>query len=1519
VSARLTEPVPNAKRLALVLAVFVAALAAQPTSGHAAGNPCTPPVTNPVACENSKPGNPPSDWDVVGIGDTSIQGFATKMSVNVGQQVSFKVDTSAAYHIDIYRLGYYDGDGARRIASNIVPTPRNQPACLTVASTGLIDCGNWQTSATWTVPSTAVSGVYIALLIRNDTGGDSQIPFVVRDDSSHSDVVLQTSDATWQAYNNYGGNSLYKCTVQCPAGNPLAYKAAYAVSYNRPWDGSFATDGGYSYLWYAEYQMIRFLEENGYDVSYTAQADLDQNPALLQNHKLFVSSGHDEYWSAGERSAVESARDAGVNLAFFSGNEVFWKTRWTNSSDGSNTPYRTLVSYKETHFDSPVDPQDPTTWTGTWVDPRFSPPADGGNPQNALTGQLFQVNSGSSDIKVPASYANLRFWRNTQVAGLTGTQTLTLSPGTNTLGYEWDSDEDNGFRPRGLIDMSSTTVSGVEVFTDYGSTTTTGTATHHLTLYKAPSGALVFGAGTVQWAWGLDDTNAWHQSNTRPAGTPVDKNMQQATVNLFADMGVQPWALLPELGLSVAGKTTDNTAPTATITSPANGANLQDGATTTISGTASDSGGVVAGVEVSTDGGSTWHPATGKTSWSYSWAVHGSPTANIKVRATDDSGNVGTPGSGVTVNVGCPCSLWSGVTPPDPDSGEGNPIEVGVKFKSDVFGTVNGIRFYKSSLNTGTHIGSLWTTSGQRLAQATFTGESASGWQSVTFSSPVPITPGTTYVASYYAPNGHYAGTPNYFYYPAPFGSTRLDSPPLHAIKANGTTANGVYDYGATSTFPTSTYNASNYWVDVMFSPSTPPGTVTNVNATAGTGSASLTWTAPASGGPPSSYKITPYIGSTAQTPTTINGSPPAPNTTINGLTGGTTYTFTVQAINGAGNGPVSSPSNAVTPSSPSAPVAPTNVTATGASGSAQVSWTQSSDGGSTVTGSTITPYIGTTAQTPVQVSGAATSKTVTGLTNGTAYTFKVKATNAIGTGPDSAASDAVTPLQTIFDNATPAQVDSGDGNSVQLGVKFKTDTFGTVNGIRFYKAALNTGTHVGTLWTSDGTKLAQVTFTGETATGWQRADFDTPVVVTPGTTYVAAYLAPNGHYSDTSPGLSSAVDNPPLHALASGTIGNGVYAYGSQASFPSDTWNATNYFVDVVFTTAGAPNAPTDVEATADIGAANVTWTAPSGANPVTTYTVTPYIGSTPQSSTTVTGSPPGTNARIHNLTGGTTYTFKVTASNPNGASAASAASNAVTPTSGSVATAPQGVTAVPGSQSAQVSWSAPSNNGGSPITGYTVTPYVGAAAQTPTNVGGSTLATTVTGLTNNTAYTFKVAANTSAGTGAQSAATSAVTPQKTIFDWVTPATVDSGDGHGVELGVKFKSDVAGSVTGLRFYKAAANTGTHVGGVWTTAGTLLGSVTFTNETPSGWQEMDFATPIAITAGTTYVAGYFAPNGHYSVGAGLTNAVDNAPLHTIPNATSPNGVYDYTLVGQFPTSSYNASNYLVDVMFRAGS
>src|ERR1019366_8949685 len=159
-------------------------------------------------------------------------------------------------------------------------------------------------------------------------------------------------------------------------------------------------------------------------------------------------------------------REAGVNLAFFSANELFWKTRWGPSIDGTETPYRTLTTYKETHFEGPVDPKDPPTWTGAWRDPR-SPHANGGKPENALSGQQFEVNSGSAEITVPSQYSKLRMWRNTAVASLKAGQTLTLAPEADTLGYEWDEDVDNGFRPAGEFDLSSTTVSEVQAFTDY--------------------------------------------------------------------------------------------------------------------------------------------------------------------------------------------------------------------------------------------------------------------------------------------------------------------------------------------------------------------------------------------------------------------------------------------------------------------------------------------------------------------------------------------------------------------------------------------------------------------------------------------------------------------------------------------------------------------------------------------------------------------------------------------------------------------------------------------------------------------------------------------------------------------------------------------------------------------------------------------------------------------------------------------------------------------------------------------
>src|SRR5207248_7921362 len=132
-----------------------------------------------------------------------------------------------------------------------------------------------------------------------------------------------------------------------------------------------------------------------------------------------------------------------------------------------------------------------------------------------------------------------------------------------------------------------------------------------------------------------------------------------------------------------------------------------------------------------------------------------------------------------------------------------------------------GIRFYKHSANTGTHIGSLWSSTGTKLATATFAGETASGWQQVSFSSPVAITASTVYIASYHCTVGHYADDNGYF------ASAGQDNPPLHAL-ANGVSGpNGVYAYGAASTFPNQTFNTANYWVDVTFR-TTPAPTLTS-------------------------------------------------------------------------------------------------------------------------------------------------------------------------------------------------------------------------------------------------------------------------------------------------------------------------------------------------------------------------------------------------------------------------------------------------------------------------------------------------------------------------------------------------------------------------------------------------------------------------------------------------------------------------------------------------------------------
>jgi hypothetical protein len=763
------------------------------------GQGCT---ANPIVCENQLPGSPSSQWDVSGSGDSGLQGFATDISVNKGQTVSFKVSSaSSTFNINIYRLGYYGGNGARLIAtiSNVKGT--SQPACLKNSGTGLVDCGNWSVSASWAVPETAVSGIYIARLSRS-TGGASHIPFIVRDDARQAPIVFQTSDTTWHAYNKYGGNSLY---AGGPGSNP---SRAYKVSYNRPITTRGTTPE--DYLFTSEYPMVRWLEANGYDVSYISGVDTDRYGATeLPRHEVFLSVGHDEYWSGQQRANVEAARGAGVNLAFFSGNEVFWKTRWESSIDGSNTPYRTLVCYKETHANAKIDPQ--PVWTGSWMDPRFSPPYDGGKPQNALTGTLFTVNGGSSGgtkwaIKVPSTYATQPFWRNTRVAKLTSGQTTTLAVGT--LGYEFDENVNNGFRPAGLTQLSSTTISGALKLQDYGSTYANATVTHAMTIYRHSSGALVFSAGTIFYSWGLD---GHHDYSSISSATDVA--MQQATVNLFSDMGVEAGSL--QSGLVPGGGAPpdpgDQVAPTVSISGP--GANTTVSGTVTVSATANDNVGV-AGVRLLVDGtviGAEDTSAPYSVSWNTANVVNGVHT--ITAIARDTSGNTATSAAvSVTVsNAGpaCPCSIWSANATPGALAADPNAVELGMKFTSDVSGYITGMRFYKYSQNSGTHVGNLWTTSGTLLGTVTFTGETASGWQQAVFPSPIAITAKTTYIVSYHTNTGNYALT-------EPGFTNAVDNAPLHAV-ANATSANGVYRYGSASAFPNQTWNASNYWIDVTF------------------------------------------------------------------------------------------------------------------------------------------------------------------------------------------------------------------------------------------------------------------------------------------------------------------------------------------------------------------------------------------------------------------------------------------------------------------------------------------------------------------------------------------------------------------------------------------------------------------------------------------------------------------------------------------------------------------------------
>ncbi|WP_427007122.1 DUF4082 domain-containing protein [Pseudarthrobacter sp. H2] len=1562
---------------ALVAALLPVAVPAALLPKAYAADPCSP-LLNAVACENSKPGTAPSEWDISGAGDPDIQGFSTEISVNPGQPIDFKVDTNAAnYTIAIYRTGWYQGLGARKIA-DVTPSAfrQSQPQCLTDVTTELYDCGTWAVSATWQVPSTAVSGVYVALLTRPDNGDQSHITFIVRSDGSHSDVVFQTSDTSWQAYNTYGGSDFYE-----GGANGRAYK----VSYNRP----VATRGGVDgrdFYFSNEYPLVRFLEKNGYDVSYISGVDTDRNGAQLLNHKVFLSVGHDEYWSGAQRANVEAARDAGVNLQFLSGNEMYWRTR-VEPSPVDGGAGRTITTYKETWANGKIDPS--TQWSGTWRDPRYAAQANGGGlPENGLTGTMYMSNFTDLPITVSAAEGKSRLWRNTSLATLATGSSAQLAP--HTVGYESDEDLDNGFRPAGLIRLSTTTGATPQYLQDFGNTVKPGTTTHNTTLYRAASGALVFSAGTVQWTWGLDQV---HDG----AGAPADPRMQQAQINLLADMGAQP--ATRDTALAAATASSDKTAPTVAVSSPAEGATIPHGTSVTLSGTASDTGGIVAGVEVSTDGGSSWHPAQGKQNWSYTYIQKGLATASIKVRAVDDSANIGAPFTS-NLQLTAPYTVFGQQVPDVPDSLDGGGYELGMTVTPSVDGFITGARFYKSTANTGTHSGSLWTSAGQRLATATFTSETASGWQKVLFSQPVAVTAGQKYVVSYTAPNGHYASK-NYQW--ASFG---LTDPPLTVAGGFGSPPAGVY--AGPGAFPESSFSDGNYFVDAIFdtvdntpltasgqwpldgSSSVPQATTVgavfskavtassvqltltaNGTAVAGTTgydsttrkvtftpaaglqlgttyTATLSGTA-ASGGsltaggtwsfttvlsPPTPgtcpcslyddsvlpgiqevrdgvpltlgvrfssttdgtvtgvrfYKSAGNTGTHTGTLFTASGQQLATVTFANESTSGwqtayfnqpvamtanTEYIMAYKSTTGAysatvnGFGPglrvgnlrtasdagaysytndfpgarsgasylvdvvVQYPepafvAGAQTPlpgSSSVAPDATVSATLSKPATASSVALTLTGPGPVDVPGTagydpttgrvTFTPSAPLTAAASYTATLTATSTTGQALSAGGTWTFTtVPPQRTPGACPCSLYQDTVTPAVMEFNDAVP----------LTLGVRFASDSPGQITGIRFYKAAGNSGTHGGALYTAGGQQLAAATFTGESSAGWQTATFSQPVDIAANTEYVAAYRSPTGVYSATPGGFSSGFTSGPLRTAS----GSGAYTYNGD--FPSSSSGAS-YLVDVDFVKSVPPLTVTSQVPAADSADFPLT------SKPSVTFSAPIQAG----------------------------FAFGLSA---NGAGVA-----------GTSALSADGLTIT----------LSPSQ----PLPAATV---MTASVSNVVSVQGAALAP----------LSWQFTTSNPSG------------PQQSMFGSTLPAVpAATGDTSSIELGTAFSVSAAGSATGIRFYKGAGNNGTHVGSLWNAAGEKLAQVTFTGETATGWQTATLSAPVALAPGNTYVVSYLAPNGNYAyTGAFFAEPWINGAL-TAPGPN--NGLYRYGAGGPMPTNSWNSTNYFVDVVFSPAS
>ena len=413
-----------------------------------------------VVAENRKPGT--ADWHITGpVNRNNIEGYADVTSAVQGQRVRLHVSTDApTYHVDAYRMGWYGGTQARLIwRSQTLPGVRQAPAQVD-SRTNMAEAP-WSPSLTVTPDRSWPPGNYLFKLVASN-GFAQFVPLTIRDDTSRAALLVVNAVTTWQAYNPWGGHSLYEGFDAYGAFTGAG--RAQVVSFDRPYEN----DGGAGDFLGNELPMVSLLEKEGFDAAYVTNIDLHDRPHLLDNHQALITLGHDEYWSLEMRDGVERARDRGMNIAFFGANAAYRAIRLEPSPLG---PSRREVNYRSTR--DPLFGIDDSRVTVSWREPPLN------RPESSLVGSYYECNPVEADMVItdPSAWV------------FAGTGVVADERIPSLVGPEYDRYTPSAPAPPGPVQVlahSPVRCRGRASFSD-------------MTYYSAPSGAGVFATGTNWW------------------------------------------------------------------------------------------------------------------------------------------------------------------------------------------------------------------------------------------------------------------------------------------------------------------------------------------------------------------------------------------------------------------------------------------------------------------------------------------------------------------------------------------------------------------------------------------------------------------------------------------------------------------------------------------------------------------------------------------------------------------------------------------------------------------------------------------------------------------------------------------------------------------------------------------------------------------------------------------------------------------------------------------------------------